>query len=51
MVDLTPGENIEYVTGEQDCSHPYPLDWIGEGDGDYKTELELMKEIGDTLHI
>lgn len=52
LVDMKPQDNFDYEQGLQQCSHPYPLDWLeGDGDVDYQKSLELIKELEDTLNI
>lgn len=45
LIDLEVAPNIEYDTGIQQCSHPYPLEWMEN------VELELLNDIGDTENI
>jgi hypothetical protein len=52
LVDLEPNLNIEYMTGFQSCSFPYPLEWLAiADDDDYEKELEYMRELSDTENI
>lgn len=50
LVDLFPRHNMVYLTGQQICSHPYPLKWL-EIDDDYETDQELQRENADTENI
>lgn len=52
LVDLIPAENVEYLSGYQEISYPYPIEWLDTLDGDeFKNDLELQKELGDTENI
>lgn len=52
LVDLKPAVNVEYGFGIQDCSFPYPVQWLDANkDEDYEKELELAKENSDTENI
>lgn len=49
MVDTIPAFNIKYESGMQECSCPYPLEWLELED--FKNELELERESEDTENI
>gem|GEM_PF-1992470 len=51
LVDLQPTLNVEYGYGLQELSHPYPVKWVQGADEDYEFDLELSKEIEDTLNV
>lgn len=50
LVNLEPTLNLEYGYGVQSCSYPYPVKW-DEREDDYDNDLELTREIEDSLNI
>lgn len=51
LVDLEPNMNVEYITGAQGCSFPYPVVWLDLTSDDYEKELEEHRETMDTENI
>lgn len=53
LVDLSVAPNIEYGSGVQQCSYPYPLKWLEKdlSDSDFANDLEISKELADTFNI
>lgn len=49
LVNVPPAYNIRYESGLQNCSHPYPLEWMRNED--FENELEVEKENSDTHNI
>ena len=51
LVDLEPTRNVEFGYGLQECSFPYPVKWLDVADEDYEFDLEMTKEIEDSLNV
>jgi hypothetical protein len=51
LVALKPTRNVEYEYGLQEDSFPYPVKWLQGVDDDYENDLELTREIEDSLNI
>lgn len=53
LVDLMVSNNVEYTSGQQQISYPYPLKWLEKDNEDqfYKEELEITREMLDTFNI
>ena len=51
LIPLAPNINMEYETGLQGCSHPYPVSWLEEHTEEYENDMELIKENSDMENI
>lgn len=53
LVDLMVSDNVEYTSGQQQISYPYPLKWLEQDSENafLKEELEITREMLDTFNI
>ena len=51
LIDLRPNMNVEYMTGLQGCSFPYPVLWYDGEENEFGDELETIRENLDAENI